>query len=231
MTYAFYWRKAITISVCLHIFMIVAAGYLVANLTTLAIPEEIIMEMDLVSDPGDRANIDPGPSAPVVAPSPSQPVPTETVPSEPVPVITEVKPVITTSDLSVSEVESPAVPAATGQPPGASNTGTGSGSAGAATGSGSGGIAGPGILTRVDPRYPPAARQAGQEGTVLLKIQILANGRPGEISIARSTGYTTLDEAAAEAVRKWQFIPAKDRSSGRTVVCTTTMPVSFRLHN
>ncbi len=230
MTYAFYWRKAITISVCLHIFMIVAAGYLVANLTTLALPEEIIMEMDLVNDPGDRANIDPGPSAPVIAPSPTQPVPTETVSSEPVPVETEVKPVITTSDLSISEVESPAVNAATGQPPGSSNTGTGSGSAGA-TGSGSGGIAGPGILTRVDPRYPPAARQAGQEGTVLLKIQILANGRPGEISIARSTGYTTLDEAAAEAVRKWQFIPAKDRSSGRTVVCTTTMPVSFRLHN
>lgn len=233
MTYAFYWRKAITISVCLHIFLIVAAGYMVASLTTLAaIPEEIVMEMDLVTDPGDRANIDPGPPAPTETPPPPQPVPPEPVPAEPVPVKAEAKPVVTTNELSVPEVERPAVPAA-GQPQAAANTGsspgTGSGSAG--TQGSPGGIAAPGILSKVDPYYPPAARKAGQEGTVLLRIHILANGRPGEISIARSTGYTTLDEAAAEAVRKWRFIPAKDRSSGRTVACTTTLPVSFRLHN
>ncbi|QDR82976.1 energy transducer TonB [Sporomusa termitida] len=233
MTYAFHWRKAITVSVCLHIFMVVTAGYLVASLPTLtAIPEEIVLEMDLVSDPGDRANIDPGPPAPVVTPPPPQPVPAEPVPAEPMPVEAEAKPVITTSELSVSKVERPAVPAA-GQPQAATNTGSGSGtgSGSAGTPGAAGGIAAPGILSKVDPHYPPAARKAGQEGTVLLRIQILANGRPGEISIARSTGYEALDAAAAAAVRKWQFVPAKDRSSGRTVACTTTMPVSFRLRN
>ncbi|HEY3425128.1 MAG TPA: hypothetical protein VGL27_10050 [Negativicutes bacterium] len=33
------------------------------------------------------------------------------------------------------------------------------------------------------------------------------------------------------AVQKWRFVPAKDRTSGRTVACTTTLPVSFRLQD
>ncbi|HWR08812.1 TonB family protein [Sporomusa sp.] len=225
MTFALRWRKAISVSVCLHIFLLVIAGYLVAGLLTAAatVPEEIILNMDLVSDSGLP---EPAASSEI-----SVPAPTVSTPAEPVQAVTEVKPVVTTSELSMTEVESPAA-IVSAQPHAAATTeGPETKASGPPPSAGGGGIAAPGILSRVDPLYPPAARQAGLEGTVLLKIQVLANGRPGEISVARSTGYPALDEAAAAAVRKWQFIPAKDRSSGRTVACTTTLPVSFRLQN
>lgn len=221
MTYAFHWRKAITVSVCLHIFLLAAAGYLTAGLANF-IPqtEEIILTLDLVNTPVEQAG-----SAPKL-PDPSIPIP----PDAPIPVMTEpplmepleAKPVITTaSALSMTAAEAP-MPPVSGQLPSTSSAPSGS--------SGGKGIAAPGILSKVDPLYPPSARQAGLEGTVVLRIQILSNGRSGEIDIARSSGYQVLDEAAVAAVRQWHFIPAKDLSSSRPVTCTTTLPVSFRLH-
>lgn len=109
-----------------------------------------------------------------------------------------------------------------------SSTANGTGGAGTGKGIG-GGIVQPGILSQVEPVYPAQARQAGREGTVVVRIQILTNGRPGEVSVYRSSGWASLDDAAVEAVQKWRFIPAKDRDSGQAVVCYTTMPVRFRL--
>src|SRR6267154_366096 len=61
------------------------------------------------------------------------------------------------------------------------------------------------ITHRVDPPYPSASRRAGEEGTVLLAIVIGQDGRPLDISVARSSGYAELDESAVNAVRKWRF--------------------------
>jgi protein TonB len=230
MTYTDHWCKAMTVSFFLHIFLIIAAGYLLSGLTVpLPVPAEVLLEMDLVNDPAEHAGnriTTPEQTAPPAAP---QPVPTE-IPPVVTPKIetpvTEPQPVVTSSELSLAAVEnqtdspSPNHSASTGSPAAAPAAGGGSRS----------GIAAPGILSKVDPAYPPSARKAGLEGTVILKIQIHANGRPGEITVARSTGHAVLDEAAIKAVGKWQFIPAKDRTSGRTVSCTTTLPVTFRLH-
>jgi protein TonB len=236
MSYVYHWRKAMTISVCLHIFLLAAAVYLTAGWAAPVPVEEVIMEMDLVSDPAERGGNSPGlpePATPLDAPRPALSKPT---PAEPVQTETEVKPVVTTSNLSMTAAETPAVPAS-GQPSAASGTAATAPGEAATTSGGMGnsssqsGIAAPGILSKVDPVYPSAARQAGLEGTVVLRIQILANGRPGEIAVARSTGHAVLDEAAITAVGKWRFVPAKDRTSGRTVTCTTTLPISFRLQD
>ncbi len=87
----------------------------------------------------------------------------------------------------------------------------------------------PQVLQRTAPEYPAAARSRGEEGTVLLKVEILPNGRTGDISIARSSGSSLLDEAARQAVASWRFTPAKDAATGRTLACVSTLPVSFRL--
>jgi protein TonB len=235
MTYAYHWRKAMAISVCLHIFIVIAAGYLLAVLTApLPRLEEVILEMDLISDPADRleGNI-------VSTESPQ-------LPDTPKPSLTEITPVtplqtesidnvpdslVTTRELVMTAAEVPPSALIPNQSTTSDTTNTASPSAMPVSGRGShSSIAAPGVLVKVDPIYPSAARQAGLEGTVILRIQILANGRPDEITIIQSTGYPVLDDAAVTAVRKWQFIPAKDRSSGRTIACTTTLPVSFRLH-
>jgi protein TonB len=85
-------------------------------------------------------------------------------------------------------------------------------------------------LSQVAPRYPESARQQGIQGTVMLKIQILSNGRPGFVSVYRSSGNGSLDDAAVEAVQQWRFIPSEDRNTGEAITCVTTMPVAFRLN-
>jgi len=71
------------------------------------------------------------------------------------------------------------------------------------------------ITHRVDPPYPSASRRAGEEGTVLLAIVIDQDGRPLDISVARSSGYAALDESAVNAVRKWRFSTNVNASQAR----------------
>lgn len=237
MTYAYHWRKAMAISVCLHIFLVIGAGHLMASLPpTLPTQEEVLLEIDLVNNPvqgfDNSSSFKESISLPDMPKSPTEnspvmPVQTQSPVSE-----VEVDPVVTISELSMTatgtlDVSSTSNQSATSD---RQKTSSNAGSTSVAGGGSQSGIAAPSILVKVDPVYPAAARQAGLQGTVLLKIEILANGRPGEISVARSTGYVALDEAAIAAVGKWRFVPAKDLSSGRTVGCITTLPVSFRLH-
>lgn len=235
MSYAFRWRKAMAVSFLLHLLILLAAGYLATGITAaLPVPEEVILEMDLVSDPAQRAGN--SPSLPEVenpqdAPKPAPVEPTPIKPIQTENLAAEAETIVTSNDLTMTDAEAPA--AATTSPLRQETSGSSSPAASSAMSSGGSrsGIAAPGILSKVDPVYPSDARQAGLEGTVLLRVQILANGRPGEISVDRSTGHSSLDDAAVAAVSQWQFIPAKDRDSGKTVTCYTSLPVSFRLKN
>jgi periplasmic protein TonB len=77
------------------------------------------------------------------------------------------------------------------------------------------------------PRYPAAARQTRQEGTVTLDVQVSAAGTPVSVNLAKSSGHTALDQAAITAVRRWSFAPATVAgiaTSGRVRV-----PVRFKL--
>ena len=60
----------------------------------------------------------------------------------------------------------------------------------------------------VSPTYPRISRRRGEEGTVTLSIEVLANGRTGRISVIRSCGYKRLDAAAIKATQKTIFTPA-----------------------
>jgi protein TonB len=232
MTYAYHWRKAMLISICLHVFLIITAGYLMAGLTApLPKLEEVMLEMDLVSDPAEHPGNDTT-SPESVLPDEIKPPAAEMPPIQTETRVSEPEPVVTTSELSMTTAAPPtAVTKANQNINSASNNAASSPAVPAAGDSSRSGIAAPSILGKVDPVYPSSARQAGLEGTVILKVQILANGRPGEITVSRSSGHAVLDEAAITAIGKWHFMPAKDRASGQTVACTTTLPVSFRLND
>ena len=77
------------------------------------------------------------------------------------------------------------------------------------------------------PRYPRTARRRGQEGTVVLLVEILASGRVGEIEIEKSSRHELLDNAAVEAVRRWRFVPAE--KAGIPVGTQVKIPVEFDL--
>ena len=85
----------------------------------------------------------------------------------------------------------------------------------------------PGYLRNPAPIYPLLSRQRGEEGTVLLKTEVLPTGRTGQLTILSSSGFLLLDEAASEAVRKWQFKPAKRGNNPVTV--WVEIPITFQL--
>jgi protein TonB len=80
---------------------------------------------------------------------------------------------------------------------------------------------------QVQPTYPPAPRRLGIQGTTLLRVRILADGRIGEVLVEKSAGHPDLDEAAADAVRHWRFDPA--RRGTEAVALWVLLPVEFRL--
>lgn len=83
--------------------------------------------------------------------------------------------------------------------------------------------------TRVEPTYPSASRRAGEEGTVRLKVLVDEKGRPRDVTIANSSGFARLDQAALEAVRKWRFIAATDGTN--PITAWTQVAITFRLTN
>ena len=80
---------------------------------------------------------------------------------------------------------------------------------------------------QVTPRYPESARRAGIEGTVLLKLHVLADGGVASVTIERSSDHADLDHAAVQAIRRWRFEPA--RKDHRAVAAWAVLPVEFRL--
>ncbi len=77
------------------------------------------------------------------------------------------------------------------------------------------------------PLYPQEARKKGYEGEVLLRVEVLSNGRVGEIEVRRSSGHEVLDRSAIAAVKQWRFVPAK---KGETPIPVwVNIPITFQL--
>ena len=115
---------------------------------------------------------------------------------------------------------------------GRGNAGLGQGAKGDGSGGGGSGDAVTAIARplggyQVRPRYPESARLAGVQGTTLLKLRVLENGRVGEVVVEQSAGHRDLDNAAAEAVKKWLFEPARQGKDPLAV--WVILPVKFEL--
>lgn len=76
--------------------------------------------------------------------------------------------------------------------------------------------------------YPRESRNASEEGEVVLSLQILEDGRVGDVLLDKNSGYDSLDEAAITYVKKyWRFIPAL--RDGVAVTDWKTVSIDFRL--
>lgn len=84
-----------------------------------------------------------------------------------------------------------------------------------------------GYLHNPAPEYPALALRRNWEGTVLLRVRVLPNGRPGDIQIQQSAGRSQLDEAAVAAVRRWSFVPAK--KGDQAIEGWVTVPIDFKI--
>lgn len=88
----------------------------------------------------------------------------------------------------------------------------------------------------IDPRYradfeapyPPASQRMGETGTVVVRVVVGVDGRVVRASIAQSSGFPRLDDAALKrALARWRFVPAM--RDGSPVEAEREVPVTFRL--
>jgi periplasmic protein TonB len=78
-----------------------------------------------------------------------------------------------------------------------------------------------------EPEYPVSEIRLQHEGTVLLKVQILPNGRVGEVRIEKSSGYAKLDESAAREARRYRMKPGTQ--DGVATAMWVRVPITFQL--
>ena len=131
---------------------------------------------------------------------------------DPLPVTVD-RPVLESADFAEPVVAEPVLPEATLEP-----------------------VAGEPALARValatadapPPSYPIIALRRGQEGTVLLRVEVATDGRPRTVAVERSSGHRALDDAARRQVlTKWRFVPAM--RNGRAIEAVGLVPVRFSL--
>ena len=78
------------------------------------------------------------------------------------------------------------------------------------------------------PDYPILLREQGVGGVVWLRVWVGSDGHPGEIKLAKGSGYRLLDDAALRAVRQWRFVPAK--KGEQTLASWVEFPIRFTLN-
>jgi protein TonB len=77
------------------------------------------------------------------------------------------------------------------------------------------------------PAYPLASRRLGEQGRVLLRVHVGADGLPTKVEVNQSSGFPRLDEVARETVQRWRFVAA--RRGTEAVSAWVLVPISFQL--
>lgn len=82
-------------------------------------------------------------------------------------------------------------------------------------------------LDNPKPVYPYVSRKLKEEGRVVLRVQVGANGLPTHVAVHAGSGHERLDQAALETVRRWKFVPA--RLGNEAVAASVLVPIVFSL--
>jgi protein TonB len=84
----------------------------------------------------------------------------------------------------------------------------------------------PNYLHRPNPVYPALSKRLREEGTVLLRVNLDAQGIVLDLTIEKSSSFQRLDQAALEAVKQWRFIPAK--RGQEAMPSSALVPIEFK---
>ena len=208
MSYTVRWRKAIALSVFLHIFLGVAVGYMTVMQTLPPPPDEQVIELDMMAALPDDDSSESEPES--VLPSVPEP---EALPTTEEPIITEPPPVVIDDIVNKEPVPSKEVALEKETTATVSSKHSAMGTP-------------PIVLVRADAVNPPEIDQIGRKIVVVLRMRIMENGMPGKVDVAVSSGQKSINDAAIAAAKKWRFEPAKDRE-GRPIVCSTILSIPF----
>lgn len=183
----------------------------------IVIPAQVLAEF--VTPPTPEAKEPPPPAQPPPKPMPRQPVVRQQAPrpvAKPDPIAAPNAPMGVAEAVPTPVTEAPPTPTAPPAPPSppapprielpSSNAG---------------------YLNNPKPTYPAISRRLGEQGKVVLRVFIDAEGNPQQIEIRQSSGYERLDQQALDAVRRWRFVPGK--RNGVPEAMWNIVPINFVL--
>ncbi|MBA2676675.1 energy transducer TonB, partial [Ramlibacter sp.] len=82
-------------------------------------------------------------------------------------------------------------------------------------------------LQNPKPAYPPMSRRMGEQGKVVLRVLIGADGNAQKAEIKQSSGFDRLDQAGLQTVQKWRYVPGK--RNGVPEAMWFDVPINFVL--
>lgn len=82
-------------------------------------------------------------------------------------------------------------------------------------------------LTNPAPPYPPVSKRLKEQGRVLLRVFVSAEGAAMQVELRQSSGFDRLDSVAIETVKRWRFVPGK--RDGMAEAMWVTVPIVFEL--
>ncbi|MDO2952028.1 energy transducer TonB [Aeromonas simiae] len=82
-------------------------------------------------------------------------------------------------------------------------------------------------LHNPEPAYPYESIRRGEEGKVVLRVRVTAQGEASEVSVSQTSGHRRLDQAARRTVARWRFIPGQ--AGGKQVAGYATVTIIFKL--
>lgn len=184
---------------------------LLKRVVEVVVPAEILVEFVTPASPPPAPRATPQPKTPTKTvttkqPTPPVPAPTPTVAPQPAPTPLAIAPSANTPAPSAA---TPAATAAT------QSNATGSSNAPAAPPAPP---APPKIelpssdadyLNNAKPAYPAISKRLGEQGRVVVRVFIDADGQPSQASVKQSSGFDRLDQASVETALKWRYAPGK----------------------
>lgn len=198
------------------------------------VPGEVVTTVLLLPEPAPAAAARPAPVRPQPPAKPAQQPPAPSLPSRPQP------PPAALPAAVPAQTPSPQAPA--GASPSAApapQSAAAPASATAASAAGTAPAASPApariewpsssadYLNNPRPAYPPLSKRLGEEGKVVLRVLIEADGSASKAEIRSSSGYDRLDQAALQTVLRWRYLPGK--RGGVAEAMWFNVPINFVL--
>lgn len=82
-------------------------------------------------------------------------------------------------------------------------------------------------LQNPKPAYPPTSKRVGEQGKVVVRVLIGADGSAQKAEIRQSSGFERLDQAALDTVLRWRYVPGK--RGGVAEAMWFNVPINFVL--
>ena len=180
-------------------------GLLRRAVETVVVPVQVLSEF---IEPATPRPVRPPPSVPTPPPQAAAPAPAAPVPTPPPPPTAEPTAATATPTPAAPSTATTALPI---QAPARIETPSSQAQ----------------YLQNPKPVYPTLSRRLGEQGLVMVRVLVGADGLPQRVELQQSSGFERLDQAALATVRGWRFVPGK--RNGVPEAMWFNVPIDFKL--